>query len=182
MLTDHGQGVQTNQADYYLGYYPAGKYTIVLSNGTSVLNPPMGSATCAWCPNGTSPGGWYDAMRAAAAGVQFIAPSVADLVRPQGALMVASDWAKWVKGNYSNIGFIAWTLERSEAIFATSPAAPSNWSAGAYNVFDSVGWAYQQHTGVSSLDYEDQLLMLYALRYDVPGFAGVFSDCASMPP
>ena len=154
----HGQGVQTNQADYYLGSYPAG-YTNITNAATGVTSPSpaMGSATCAWCVNGTSPGGWYDVMTAAAAGVQFMSPSNADLVRPQGALLVASDWAKWVVGNYSNVKWIGWTLERSQAIYATSPAAPSNWPAGSINVFDSVGWAFEEMAGVATLDYEVRL-------------------------
>jgi hypothetical protein len=172
----HGQGVQTNQADYYLGYYAAGTTNISFSNGTTIQNPNMGSANCSWCVNGTSAGGWYDVLKAGAAGVEYAAPSTADLVRPQGGLMVASDWAKWVVGNYSNMGFIGWTLERSTAVFGSSPPAPGAWAVSGYSVFDSVGWAYQQHSGQSSLDYEDQLFMLYALRYDVPNFYGVFSD------
>ena len=187
----HGQGVQTNQADYYLGYYPAGTSNITLTNGTSIPNPTMGSATCAWCVNGTSAGGWYDVLRAGAAGVEYAAPSTADLVRPAGGLMVASDWAKWVVGNYSSMGLIGWTLERSEAVFGSSPAAPAAWAAGSYNVFDSVGWAYEQHGGQSSLDYEDQLFMLYgALHVRVQGCAllsdgsqlGRLQPCATMCP
>ena len=169
--------MQTNQADYYLGSYAAGYTTITYaSNGSTVASPALGSATCAWCVNGTSPGGWYDVLAAGAAGVEYAAPSVADLVRPQGALMVASDWAKWVAGNYTSMKFITWTMERSEAIYSLSPAAPFAWPSGSYYVFDSVGWAYEEHGGQSSLDYEDMMLMLYALRYDVPNFGGAFSD------
>jgi glycerophosphoryl diester phosphodiesterase len=168
----HGQGTQTNQADYYLGSYPANFTTI-----GGVASPAMGSATCAWCVNGTSAGGWYDvlALGAMTPPVEFAAPSTADLVRPVGGLMVASDWAKIV-ANTTAMQLIGWTLERSTAIFGTSPAAPNAWPSSSYSAFDSTGWAYQQHAGQSALDYEDMLFMLYALRWDVPDFAGVFSD------
>jgi glycerophosphoryl diester phosphodiesterase len=168
----HGQGTQTTQADYYLGSYAAGYTTI-----GGVASPAMGSSTCAWCVNGTSPGGWYDVLTLGAAPylVDYAAPSTADLVRPVGGLMVASDWAKFV-ANTTAMKLIGWTLERSTAIFGSSPAAPNDWPSGSYSTFDSTGWAYQQHAGASSLDYEDMLFMLYALRYDVPDFSGVFSD------
>ena len=168
----HGQGTQTSQADYYLGYYPVNYTTI-----GSVASPVMGSATCGWCVNGTSAGGWYDvlALGTMSPPVEYSAPSTADLVRPVGGLMVASDWAKIIS-NSTSMKHIGWTLERSTAIFGTSPPAPNAWPSSSYSTFDSVGWAYQQHAGQSSLDYEDLLFMLYALRYDVPRFAGVFSD------
>jgi len=146
----HGQGTQTTQSDYYLGFYPANYTTI-----GGAPSPAMGKATCAWCVNGTSPGGWYDVLTLGLPpyNVAFASPSTADLVRPAGGLMVASDWAKIVS-NSTNMSFVGWTLERSTAIYGTSPPAPNNWPAGTISVFDSVGWAYEQHSGASALDYE----------------------------
>ena len=114
----HGQGVQTNQADAYLGYY-ASNFSAI--NGAST--PAMGSPTCSWCVNGTSPGGWYDTVTAIQGGVEYIAPSISDLVRPSaswsgpgaGALMVSADWPKWLWGNFSKSGFkgfIGWCDDR----------------------------------------------------------------------
>jgi hypothetical protein len=40
----------------------------------------------------------------------------------------------------------------------------------------SQGGYYLGHAGLSALDYEDLLFMLYALKYDVPNVVGVFSD------
>lgn len=71
--------------------------------------------------------------------------------------MVASEWA--IRVASTGMKLITWTLERSQAVYATSPAAPNAWPSSAYTVQDSVGWAYEQHTGVSALDYEDMLFM-----------------------
>lgn len=231
----HGQSLQTDQADLYSGYYPGGYTTLSAPGGGgggdggaggdaahAQPSPPLGSPSCAWCVNGTSPGGWHDVMSVLSAGVEFAAPSTADLVRPVGSLMVASDWATWIAGNFSGVGLIGWvrapsrpnptllpaawtthnivprahapcnkgvsteesqrapraepphgvhmsppppqTLERSKGTYGTSPPAPGAWPQPRYSVFDSVGWAYEEHTGVSALDYEDLLFMLYALR------------------
>lgn len=128
------------------------------------------------CVNGTSPGGWYDVMAMAAAGVEYSSPSTADLVRPKGALMVASGWAKALAGNFSNVKIVSWTLERSKAVYAQSPAVPNNWQQGLYFVFDSAGWAYQQHGGVSALDYEDMVRGGFAAQAQAGGRLGRHAD------
>jgi len=155
----HGQNLLTTQSDYYLGSYPAAYTTIGGVNSTA-----MGSPNCSWCVNGTSAGGWADVLSLGLAGVEYCAASLSDMIRPQGALMVASAEVLNI-ANKTNMQMVAWTLERSTSIFS-----PTN------NIYDTTGWAYQQHGGVSSLDYEDQLFMLYALRYTMPDSVGVFSD------
>ena len=76
-------------------------------------------------------------------------------------------------------------MERSSAAFGTIPAIPTitGWRPGGFGAYNNLnqypttsGGYYLGHQGVSSLDYEDMLFMLYALRYDVPGMVGVFSD------
>lgn len=109
LFEQHGQPASPDQPDLYLGYYPAG-YTTLPGLGPS---PPLGSPSCPGCAHGTSPGGWRDVEEVLAAGVEFAAPSLADLVRPVGSLMVASDWARWIAGNFSGrVGLIGWARRR----------------------------------------------------------------------
>ena len=51
-----------------------------------------------------------------------------------------------------------------------APEAPWGFAVPAKpaSVPDTVGYYYEQMGGVATLDYEDMLLMLYALRFDVP--------------
>lgn len=170
----YGQSLDPTQNDYYRGFYPAGYTTI---NGA--LSPALGTPGCAWCVNGTSPGGWYDMLTASSVGVEFAGASVPDVIRPKGALIVASQWARIIE-TQTTMRWMPWTLERSSGVFSTSPVSPGDWtSAGAsssYSVPDSVGWAYSSMSGVATMDYEDMLLALYALRHDVNRVEGVFSD------
>lgn len=144
----NGQPLRTDQADLYLGYYPERCPGVNPETHQSVAQArsPMGDAaagsraerpgralgspSCAWCANGTSPGGWADVMAVLSAGVEYAAPSLADLVTPVGSLIVASDWAKWVAGNFTGrVGIIGWVraLQREGRTFhlSTNCAQPS---------------------------------------------------------
>lgn len=108
LFQQRGASLAADQSDPYLGSYRAGYTTI-----GGQPSPPLGSPACAWCVNGTSPEGWGDVMAVLAAGAEFAAPSTGDLVRPIGSLMVASDWATWIAGNFSGAGIIGWVRRGS---------------------------------------------------------------------
>jgi hypothetical protein len=182
-----GGSTSGNVAHPFLGFYPQ-----TWTTGAQAWNlagvPLSLGAYGKYAVNGSSLGGWADVFTAIAGGVQAGGISIADLVVPQGALMVASANAK--KAAAQGMVFMPWTLERSAAVFGT--VAANNYLLGGAQVAGgstrnvafssqaqypaSQGGYYAGHAGVSSLDYEDMLFMLYALKYDVPNVVGVFSD------
>jgi len=184
----NGGSTTANVAAPYLGYYTGPTYApgSLAWNMTGV--PAMG-AYGQFAINGSSPGGWADVFTAIAGGVEIGGISIADLVVPRGALMVASPNAKLAAAQ--GMVFTPWTLERSSATFGT--VAANNYLLGGAQVSGGStrnvafgnqvqyptttgGYYSGGHAGVSSLDYEDMLFMLYALKWDVPNVVGIFSD------
>ncbi len=90
--------------------------------------------------------------------------------------MVASKLGRMVAS--TGMVFTPWTVERSSSAFGspTSTTFPQINAGNLQQFPNTAGGYYLGHAGVSSLDYEDILLMLYALKWDVPSVAGVFSD------